>query len=106
MRPEKGENQEAKMSKEERFDFMDEEEECGGLPDLDRYLEGRKRHLVNYSEGAKMYRIPYYSFVRLAREAKAHYCLRKTAIVDVGLIEQFLAEHPDVAERINTVREV
>ncbi len=53
-----------------------------------------------------MYRIPYYSFVRLAREAEAHFCMRKTSVVDVGLIEKYLAEHPDVAERINSVREV
>ena len=92
--------------KKEEFDLLNEKEETWGLPDLDKYLEGRKRHLVNYSEGAKMYRIPYYSFVRLAREAEAHYCMRKTAIVDVDLIEKYLEEHPDVAERINTVREV
>lgn len=92
--------------KKEEFDLLNEEEETGELPDLDKYLEGRKGHLVNYSEGAKMYRIPYYSFVRLAREAEAHYCMRKTAIVDVDLIEKYLEEHPDVAERINTVREV
>ncbi|MBO4389622.1 MAG: hypothetical protein J5825_02030 [Lachnospiraceae bacterium] len=92
--------------KKEEFDLLNEEEETGGLPDLEKYLEGRRRHLVNYSEGAKMYRIPYYSFVRLAREAEAHYCMRKTAIVDVDLIEKYLEEHPDVAERINTVREV
>ena len=92
--------------KKEDIDLLNEEEESGGLPDLDKYLEGRRRHLVNYSEGAKMYRIPYYSFVRLAREAEAHYCMRKTAIVDIDLIEKYLAEHPDVAERINTVREV
>ena len=92
--------------KKEEIDLLNEEEESGGLPDLDKYLEGRRRHLVNYSEGAKMYRILYYSFVRLAREAEAHYCIRKTAIVDIDLIEKYLAEHPDVAERINTVREV
>lgn len=71
--------------KKKEIDLLNEEEEFGGLPDLDKYLEGR-RHLVNYSEGAKMYRILYYSFARLVREAEAHYCMRKTAIVDVELI--------------------
>ena len=83
-----------------------EEEEVGGFPNLDKYLAGRKHNYVNYSEGARMYRIPYYSFVRLAREAEAHYCMRKTVIVDVDLIEKYLAENPDVAERISLVREV
>lgn len=53
-----------------------------------------------------MHKIPYYSFVRLAREAEAHYCLRKNAIVDVDVIEKYLAEHPDVADRVQSVREV
>ena len=79
---------------------------AGELPDLDKYLGDRRRQLVSYSEGAKMYRIPFYSFVRLAREAKANYSLRKTAIVDIGLVEKYLAEYPDVAERVNRVREV
>lgn len=95
------------MKKTELDDlFEDQEEETGGFPNLDKYLEGRARHWVRYSEGAKMYRIPYYSFVRLAREAEAHYCLRKTAIVDVDMIEKYLAEHPDVADRVQSVREV
>ena len=51
-----------------------------------------------------MYRIPYYSFVRPAREAEAHYCLRKTAILDVDMIEKYLAEHSDVADRVQSVR--
>ena len=46
------------------------------LPDLSRYMEGRKRHFITYFEGAEMYGIPYYSFVRLAKEAKANYTLR------------------------------
>jgi hypothetical protein len=31
-----------------------------GLPDLDRFLEGRERKLVMYAEGSDMYGIPYY----------------------------------------------
>lgn len=94
------------MNGQKLYEDFKEEEEQAGMPDLDKYLEGRARHLVNYSEGARMYRIPYYSFVRLAREADAHICMRKTAIVDIGMIEKYLADHPEVAERINAVREV
>ena len=92
-------------SKEELF-LEEEEEDTGGLPNLDKYLEGKERHWVTYTEGARMYRIPYYSFVRLAREAEAHFCMRKTSIVDVDMIEKFLEENPDVAERIQSVRKV
>ncbi len=79
---------------------------CDGFPDLDKYLEGRQRKLVNYTEGAEIYGIPYYSFVRLAREAEAHFCLRKTAVVDMDIIEQYLDEHPETCIRVMSVRKV
>ena len=81
-------------------------QESGDFPDLDEYLEGRGRHLVNYSEGARLYRIPYYSFVRLAKEAEASYKLRKTAIADIGIVEEYLMKHPEIMERLDRVREV
>ncbi len=74
------------------------------LPDLSKYMKGRKRHFVTYFEGAQLYGIPYYSFVRLAKEAQANYTLRKTAIVDNDAVEQYLKEHPEVQERIDQVR--
>ena len=44
------------MKKTESEDFFeDQEEEVGGFPNLDKYLEGRARHWISYSEGAKMY---------------------------------------------------
>ena len=79
-----------------------------GFPDLERYLEERGRHLVTYTEGATMYHIPYYSFVRLAKEAGANLPLRRTVMIevmnDVDIIEEYLKENPDVAERVNLVR--
>ena len=47
------------------------------LPDLDRFLEGRGRKFVTYQEGSDLYGIPYYSFVRLAKEAGANITLRE-----------------------------
>lgn len=75
-----------------------------GFPDLERYLEERGRHLVTYTEGATMYHIPYYSFVRLAKEAGANLPLRRTTVIDVDIIEEYLKENPDVADRVNLVR--
>lgn len=77
-----------------------------GFPDLDKYLEGRKRKLVNYKEGAELYEIPYYSFVRLAKEAGANFTLRKTVVVDIDIIEKYLDEHLDVAFRTMYVRRI
>ena len=75
-----------------------------GFPDLERYLEERSRHLVTYTEGATMYYIPYYSFVRLAKEAGANLPLRRTTVIDVDIIEEYLKGNPDVADRVNLVR--
>lgn len=75
-----------------------------GFPDLERYLEERGRNLVTYTEGATMYHIPYYSFVRLAKEAGANLPLRRTTVIDIDVIEEYLKENPDVADRVNLVR--
>ena len=40
-------------------------------PDLEKYLEGKKRRFVNYTQGAKIYRMSYWPFVRLAKKAEA-----------------------------------
>lgn len=64
-----------------------------GLPDLDRYLEGRRRHYVTYIEGARLYHLSYQTFVKLAKAAKANLKMRKTVIIDVDLIEQYLADN-------------
>ena len=31
-------------------------------PDLEKYLEGKKRRFVNYTQGAKIYRMSYWPF--------------------------------------------
>lgn len=53
-----------------------------------------------------MYGIPYYSFVRLAKEAGANITLRKNAIVDADMIEKYLEEHPETQDRVNSVASV
>lgn len=59
-----------------------------GLPNLDKYLVGRKSHYVSYVDGAKLYQLPYQTFVKLVRAAKANLKMRHTVIIDVDLIEQ------------------
>lgn len=76
-----------------------------GIPDLEGYLEGRRRHLVNYFEGTRSLQDPIL-LVCATGEAGANYRIRKTAVVDVGIIEEYLAGHPDVAARIYLLREV
>ncbi len=62
-------------------------------PDLDKYLEGRLHRYISYKEGAKMYSMPYWTFVNFAKEAGATWALRKTAMVDLDILEKYMDEH-------------
>ncbi len=68
-----------------------------GVPDLEKYITrpaGRpKRRFITYREGARLYRMPYWSFVRLARRGGANYTLRKTAVVDVDILDAYLKDN-------------
>ena len=59
---------------------------------------------VKKLKGAKLYRLPYWSFVRVAKEADSNYPIRKTCIVDLDILENFLKEHPEVEERLEETR--
>ena len=73
-------------------------------PDLEKYLEVKKRRFVNYTQGAKIYRMSYWPFVRLAKKAEANYPIRKTAIVDLNILDDFLEDNPDVASELKKRR--
>ena len=75
-----------------------------GIPDLEKYLDGKGRRFVDYAQGAKLYNLPYWSFVRVAKEADANYPIRKTAIVDLDILENFLKDHPEVVKRLEETR--
>ena len=75
-----------------------------GRPDLEKYLDGKGRRFVDYAQGAKLYNLPYWSFVRVAKEADANYPIRKTAIVDLEILENFLKDHPEVVKRLEEIR--
>lgn len=59
-------------------------------PNLDEFLEGRKRSYVSYLQGAKLYSMEYYSFVKLAKAAKANKRLRKAVIVDLDILDAYM----------------
>lgn len=59
-------------------------------PDLDRFLEGKKRTFVSYAEGARIYSMNYYSFVTLAKAAKANIRIKKNVVIDLDAIEEYL----------------
>ena len=73
-------------------------------PDLEKYLEGKKRRFVNYTQGAKIYQMSYWTFVRLAKKAEANYPIRKTAIVDLNILDDFLEGNPEVVSELKKRR--
>lgn len=73
-------------------------------PDLEKYLEGRGRRFVNYAQGAEIYQVTYWAFVRAAKDANSNYPIRKTCIVDLDIFENYLAEYPEVVARFEANR--
>lgn len=66
-------------------------------PDLEKYLEGRKHRYATYQDGAIMYSLPYWTFVNFAKQAGATWALRKTAMVDLNILDQYLDEHCNIS---------
>ena len=65
-------------------------------PNLEKYLEGKKRKYTTYGLGASMYSLNYYTFVKLVREAGANFQIKKKVVVDLEIFESYLEEHMDI----------
>ena len=62
-------------------------------PDLDKYIEGRKKkRFTTYALGASEFSMNYYSFIRLAKEARANIKIKKNVVVDLDILEAYLEE--------------
>ena len=61
-------------------------------PDLEQYVEGKKRKFTTYARGASLYSMNYYSFVTLAKEAGANIQIKKKVIVDLDILEKYILE--------------
>ena len=61
-------------------------------PDLDQYLQGRKRKFTTYALGASMYSMNYYSFITLAKKAGANIQIKKKVVVDLDVLEKYIEE--------------
>ena len=62
-------------------------------PDLDKYIVEEKRTFVSYAQGARMYSMNYYSFVKLAKEAGANIRVKKKVVIDLGIVEDYLEKN-------------
>ena len=61
-------------------------------PDLEQYLQGRKRKFTTYALGASMYSMNYYSFITLAKKAGANIQIKKNVVVDLDVLEKYIEE--------------
>lgn len=59
-------------------------------PDLDKYLCEVKRNFTSYMEGAKKYSMNYYSFVVLAKKAKANIRYGRRVVVDLDILDDYI----------------
>ena len=59
-------------------------------PDLEKYLEGKKRKYTSYAEGARIFSMSYYTFISLAKAAGANMRIKKNVVVDLEAIEEYL----------------
>ena len=70
-------------------------------PDLDHLIEDKKRSFISYAQGAKMFSMNYYSFVKLAKEAGANIRIKKKVVIDLELVEKYLENNNEGAEGEN-----
>ena len=70
-------------------------------PDLDHLIEDKKRNFISYAQGAKMFSMNYYSFVKLAKEAGANIRIKKKVVIDLELIEKYLENNNEGEEGEN-----
>jgi len=62
-------------------------------PNLDQFIKPeKKKKYVTYLKGSKLYDLPYWTFVSLAKESGATVALRKTAIVDLIAFDKWIEE--------------
>ena len=59
-------------------------------PDLDQFMNGKKRRYTTYVQGAVMYSMNYYTFVSLVKEAGANIRIRKKVVVDLDVLDVFM----------------
>ena len=61
---------------------------------LEEFITEDKRHDFQlYAKAYRKYDLPYWTFVRLAKEAGATVRLRKTAVVDLIVLDKYIEEH-------------
>lgn len=62
-------------------------------PNLDKYIKRKLHKFVIYEGGARLYSIPYWSFVSFAKEARANVMIRQRVLVDQDIFDKFIEDN-------------
>jgi len=66
------------------------------VPELEKLLQYGKKKFVRYDEGAKLYSMGLHSFQELARDAGAVYHIKRIALVNTQLVDEYLETFRDM----------
>ena len=75
-------------------------------PDLDKYFKGKRHNFVTYEDGARLYSIPYWSFVNSVKEAGANRMIRQRVLVDQDIYEKFIEDNCRYEETVKENKEM
>lgn len=65
-------------------------------PELDQFIKKEKiRRYATYHRATVLYSISYYTLVKLAKEADACWKIRKTVLVDLDKLDEYLENFKD-----------
>ena len=65
------------------------------VPELEKILAKKKKRYVGYEEGMALYSMGKISFRKLAQEAHALLRIKKMAIVDLDILDDYLEQHAE-----------
>lgn len=63
------------------------------VPELEKILAGKKKKYIRYEEGMALYSMGKISFRKLAQEAHALLRIKKIAIIDLDILDDYLEQH-------------
>ena len=63
------------------------------VPELEKILAKKKKRYVGYEEGMVLYLMGKISFRKLAQDAHALLRIKKIAIVDLDMLDDYLEQH-------------
>lgn len=63
------------------------------VPELEKILAKKKKRYVNYKEGMALYSMGRDSFRELAKDAHALLRIKKRAIIDLDILDDYLEQH-------------